>query len=222
MPHSAYIFDAYGTLFDVHSAVSRHRDEIGPEAARLTELWRTKQLEYSWVRTLMGRFKDFQALTEDALDHAAARCGGISDDLRAKLLQAYAELDAYPEVRPTLERLRQIGAKTAILSNGTAAMLAKAAAAAGLSDHLDASLSVDPAGAFKTDRRAYELVGEHFRIGPKDVAFVSSNRWDVAGAAAFGFHTYWVNRTGMPDEYLDLPPARVLTSLQGLVRDSGP
>ncbi len=217
MPHPVYVFDAFGTLFDVNSAVARHRDEVGPEATRLAELWRTKQLEYSWVRTLMGRVRDFQSLTEDALQFAAARCGGITNELRAKLLEAYGELDAYPDARATLGALKGHGAKTAILSNGTAAMLARAVASAGLRDCLDASLSVEQAGVFKTDRRAYELVGAHFDVGAHDVAFVSSNRWDVAGAAAFGFHTFWINRTGMPDEYYDLPPAKVLGSLQELL-----
>lgn len=218
MATSLYVFDAYGTLFDIHSAVARHRTEIGPEANRLSELWRTKQLEYSWVRTLMGRMRDFQALTEDALDFAAARCGGISAGLRARLLLAYAELDAYPDVRPALEGLRAAGARTAILSNGSRPMLALAIGSAGLADCLDASLSVDEAGAFKTDPRTYGLVGAHFGTRPNEVAFVSSNRWDVAGAAAFGFHVFWINRAGMPDEYRDLPPVAVLASLTDLLR----
>ena len=212
-----YVFDAYGTLFDVHSAVGRHRSEIGPGADRISELWRTKQLEYSWVRTLMGRMRSFQTLTEDALDFAVARCGGISAGLRAKLLLAYAELDAYPDVRPALEGLRAGGARTAILSNGSKAMLAQAIASARLAEYLDASLSVDEAGAFKTDPRTYGLVGAYFGTRPNEVAFVSSNRWDVAGAAAFGFRAFWINRAGVPDEYLDLPPVAVLTSLTDLL-----
>ena len=217
MPHPVYVFDAFGTLFDVNSAVARHRDDIGPGATRFAELWRTKQLEYSWVRTLMSRVKDFQSLTEDSLDYAAACCGGITKELRAELLDAYAELDAYPDARATLGTLKDRGATTAILSNGTAAMLARAVASAGLGDCLDASLSVDQAGVFKTDRRAYDLVGAHFGVRPEEVAFVSSNRWDVAGATAFGFHTFWINRTSLPDEYLDLPPYKVLGSLEQLI-----
>ncbi len=222
MQQALYVFDAFGTLFDVNSAVERHRDEIGPQATRLAELWRTKQLEYSWVRSLMGRWRDFQSLTEEALAFAAERCGGVSESLRASLLDAYAELDAYPDVGPTLGALKARGARTAILSNGTDAMLARAIASAGIGQGLDASLSVDRAGVFKTDRRAYELVGKHFEIAPNEVAFVSSNRWDVAGATAFGFQAIWINRTGAPDEYHDLPPARVLGSLTELIACEDP
>ncbi len=218
MTRSLYVFDAYGTLFDVHSAVMRHAGDIGEGAARLSELWRLKQLEYSWVRSLMGRYRDFQALTEAALDHAIARHGGLAPDLRAKLLDAYAELDAYPDVRPALAALKQAGARTAILSNGSPAMLERAVRAAALSDGLDASLSVDAVQVFKTDPRVYDLVGAHFGTVPDDVVFVSSNRWDVAGATAYGFETYWINRARLPDEYEDLPPQRVLGSLAELPR----
>lgn len=217
MQQSLYVFDAFGTLFDVNSAVERHGDEIGPRSACLAELWRTKQLEYSWVRSLMGRWRDFQGVTEDALAFAAERCGGLDDALRARLLDAYGELDPYPDVAATLGALKARGARTAILSNGTEAMLARAVAAAGIGRWLDATLSVDQAGVFKTDRRAYDLVGQRFGVAPDEVAFVSSNRWDVAGATAFGFRAIWINRSGAPDEYRDLPPARVLGALSELI-----
>ncbi len=216
MTRSLYVFDAYGTLLDVHSAVMRHAVAIGEGAARLSEIWRLKQLEYSWVRSLMGRYRDFQALTEAALDHAIARHGGLAGGLRAKLLDAYAELDAYPDVRPALVALRQGGARTAILSNGSPAMLERAVRAAALSECLDASLSVDSVRVFKTDPRVYGLVGARFGASPRDVVFVSSNRWDVAGATAYGFEAYWINRTSAPDEYEDLPPMGVLGSLSDL------
>ena len=213
MQGSVYVFDVYGTLLDGNSAVLRHAEDVGSEAARLAELWRTKQLEYSWVRSLMGRRRDFQALTEEALDFAAERCGGIAPDLRARLLEAYAELDAFPDARPALEALKRNGSRIAVLSNGTAAMLARALQSAGLDGAIDASLSADDADAFKTDPRVYTLVLARFGVEPGEVRLVSSNRWDVAGATAFGFRAYWVNRAGMPDEYRDLPPARVLRSL---------
>ena len=212
-----YVFDAYGTLFDVHSAVARHAAEIGPEAPRLSDLWRTKQLEYTWVRSLAGRYRDFQALTEDSLDYAAARFGGVSPALRARLLAAYAELDAYPEAAAALDALRARGARTAILSNGTPAMLARAVASAGLDQRLDALLSVDPLRLYKTAPAAYELIEARTGVAPGDVAFLSSNRWDIAGAAAFGLRCIWVNRLGLPDEYGDLPPAAVVRSLDGLL-----
>jgi 2-haloacid dehalogenase len=214
---SLYVFDAYGTLFDVHSAVARHAAEIGPEAARLSELWRTKQLEYTWVRSLAGRYRDFEAITRDALEHAAARCGGLSEPLRTQLMSAYSELDAYPEVAATLDALRARGARTAILSNGTPAMLAQAVEAAGLSQRLDVVLSVDPIRIYKTAAAAYELVGARFGAAPAEVVFLSSNRWDIAGATAFGFRCVWVNRSGLPDEYGELAPAAVVRSLDGLL-----
>lgn len=214
---TAYVFDAYGTLFDVHSAVARHRARLGPEADRLSELWRSKQLEYTWTRSLCGAYRDFAALTAEALDFAAARCGGVDRDLRADLLAAYQKLDAYSDVGPTLQALRARGAKLAILSNGTPAMLEAAVASARLDGLFDAVLSVDELRVFKTAPGAYALVEAHMGAKPADVSFQSSNRWDIAGAVRFGFRAVWVNRTGMPDEYPDLPPARVLPSLAGLV-----
>lgn len=211
------VFDAYGTLLDVHSAVQRHAWAIGPAASSLSEMWRAKQLEYSWVHALMGRYLDFWTLTARALDHALARNPGVDPALREPLLDAYRDLDAYPEVPATLARLRAQGLKTAILSNGDTAMLARAVASAGIGDRLDAVLSVEAAHTFKTAPAAYALVLARFGVAAKDVLFVSSNRWDVAGAAAFGFTTIWVNRGGLPDEYADHPPALVVDTLDGLM-----
>lgn len=212
-----YVFDAYGTLFDVHSAVARHAGEIGPQAAALSDLWRTKQLEYTWVRSLSWRYRDFGSLTEQALDYAAARCGGIGAELRAKLLDAYSRLDAFADVGPTLDALRAQGAKTAILSNGTHAMLETATRSAGLEGRLDAILSVDVLRVYKTAPAAYALVGGHFGLPAAEVTFLSSNRWDIAGAAAFGFRCIWVNRMGLPEEYAELAPEAVVRSLDGLL-----
>lgn len=212
-----YLFDAYGTLLDVHSAVARHAPDIGPEAARLSELWRSKQLEYTWVRSLAGRYRDFQALTEEALDVAAARFGGLSPDLRGKLLDAYATLSAYPEAAAVVRAVRAGGAQTAILSNGTPGMLARAVASAGLEGLFDAILSVDALRVYKTAPAAYELAVNHFGAAARTATFLSSNRWDIAGASAFGLRCVWVNRTGQPDEYAELAPAAVVTSLEGLL-----
>ena len=208
-----YVFDAYGTLFDVHSAVARHRDLVGPSADRLSELWRSKQLEYTWTRSLMGAYRDFDALTGDALDFAAARLGGISAEAREKLLSAYQTLDAYPDAAPVLAALRERGAKCAILSNGTPKALERAVTLAGLQDFLDDSLSVDALKTFKTAPAVYRMVCDRYGLPPAKISFQSSNRWDVAGATQFGFRTCWINRTGAPDEYADLPPARVAASL---------
>ncbi|MBD8905441.1 haloacid dehalogenase type II [Methylorubrum zatmanii] len=210
------VFDAYGTLFDVHSAVARHADRLGAQADSLSELWRTKQLEYSWVHGLMGRYVGFWELTERALDFALAKHPDIDRSHRESLLDAYRALDAYGEVPGVLERLRKRGVKTALFSNGNAAMLERAVTSADLADRLDAVLSVDPVQTFKTAPAAYRLVLDRLGVARPEVLFFSSNRWDIAGATAFGFDAVWVNRKGQPDEYPDLAPRAVVTSLDAV------
>lgn len=216
MAHAAYVFDAYGTLFDVHAAVRKHAEKLGPDAQRLSSVWREKQLEYSWVRALMGQYLDFWTLTQQALDTAFALVPSADASMRDELLNAYWTLDCYSEVPEVLTDLKASGAKIAILSNGSPAMLDAAVKAAGLDDLFDEVFSVDELRTYKTDSRVYEMVTTNFRIYPKAVSFQSSNRWDIAGATAFGFRTVWMNRAGMPDEYLDLAPAAVLGDLTGL------
>ena len=218
MACSIYAFDAYGTLFDVHAAVRRHAAALGPEAAPFSALWRAKQLEYSWVRTLAGRYQDFWTLTEQALDFAFASYPSADRGLRPALIEAYRRLDCYPEVPELIRGLKRQDKQLAILSNGTPDMLASAVAAAGLEGCFDAVLSVDEVRAYKADQRVYDLVTTHFRVYPEAVSFQSSNRWDVAGAAVYGLRSVWINRSGAPDEYADLAPAAVLTSLEGLLR----
>jgi len=212
----AVVFDAYGTLFDVHSAVARHAAQVGPEASRLSEIWRAKQLEYSWVLSLAGHYEPFWSLTEQALDYAFARCPTADYSVRPLLLDAYRTLDAYSEVRATLRALRMKGLRTAILSNGDPGMLHAAVSSADLAGDLDAVLSVDAAKIFKTSPDAYQLVLEEMSLNVDEVVFVSSNRWDVAGAAVFGFTPIWVNRFGLPDEYLGLDPVAELHTLDKL------
>jgi 2-haloacid dehalogenase len=209
-------FDAYGTLFDVHSAVMRHASRIGPGAAQLSDIWRAKQLEYSWVRSLIGAHRDFWRLTEEALDFALTKFPQSDQALRADLLAAYRVLDAYPDAAPLLERLRARGLPTAILSNGEPGMLAAAAQSSGLAGKLDRILSIEDCGVFKTHPATYRLVTDAFACEAREVLFVSSNRWDIAGASAFGFRCVWINRAGNPDEYRDLPPLAVLRDLSGL------
>ncbi|CAO4144447.1 haloacid dehalogenase type II [Methylorubrum extorquens] len=211
------VFDAYGTLFDVHSAVARHAGALGPRADSLSEVWRTKQLEYSWVHGLMGRYVAFWHLTERALDFALAKHPEIDRGFREKLLDAYRDLDAYDEVPGVLERLRERGVKTALFSNGNAAMLERAVASSGLGEQLDAVLSVDPVRTFKTAPAAYQMVLDQLATERNTVLFFSSNRWDIAGATAFGFDAVWVNRKGQPDEYPDQPPRAVVKSLDGVI-----
>jgi 2-haloacid dehalogenase len=221
MTIKVFAFDAYGTLFDVHAAVRRHAAAVGPDAAALSDVWRIKQLEYTWVRSLMGVHRDFWQLTADALDYALARFPAVDRKLKAPLLEAYRALDAFPEVPGVLAGLKRGGSRLAILSNGSEAMLAAAVERAKIGDLLDAVLSVDTVGIFKTDPKVYRLVLDRFGVAPAEVSFQSSNRWDIAGAAAFGFRPVWINRTGQPDEYGDLPPAAVLSSLSGLAAASG-
>ncbi len=223
MPATAFVFDAYGTLFDVHAAIARHRNEIGPDADRLSELWRAKQLEYSWTLTLADRYLDFWSLTQQALDHAFARLPSADRRLRGKLLEAYRQLDAFADARATLKELKRRGHRTAILSNGSPDMLEAAVAAAGLGTDLDFVLSVDSIRKYKPRPEVYALVPAAMRVEPADVVFVSSNRWDVMGAASFGFRAAWINRANLPDEYADRPPAVVLKDLTALLTiDRGP
>jgi 2-haloacid dehalogenase len=216
MPPRAFLFDAYGTLFDVHAAIAKYKAAAGTDAARLSELWRTKQLEYAWTLTLAGRYADFWTLTERALDHALARLPSVDRALKPKLLDAYRILDAYPDARAALADLKSRGVRTAILSNGSPPMLASAADAAGLSSLLDAVISVDTIRMYKPRPEVYALANDALKTSPGEVVFVSSNRWDVMGAAAFGFRAVWVNRTGMPDEYAEFAPETVVRDLAAL------
>ena len=213
---SAYVFDAYGTLFDVHAAIGRHRAATGTEADRLSEIWRTKQLEYTWTLTLADHYVDFWMLTERALDFALARTPSVDRAIRGKLLEAYLTLDAFPEARPALTDLKARGARLAILSNGSPRMLAAAVEAAGIGDLLDTTLSADTVRCYKPRPEIYALVTDALALGPSDVGFVSSNRWDIMGAVSFGFKAFWVNRLRQPDEYADFAPLREIPSLGAL------
>jgi 2-haloacid dehalogenase len=209
-------FDAYGTLLDVHSAVDRLSGKVGPDAAQFSMLWRTKQLEYSWVRALAGRYVDFWQLTQDALAFALARFPSVDPGLTGELLEAYRHLSAYPDVAPALRRLRSEGFALCIFSNGEPGMLDAALTSAGLTAALDAALSVDAIRTFKTAPSAYRMVCDRFNVAAQDAVLVSSNRWDIAGACAAGLPGIWVNRTAAPDEYADLPPVAVVSALSEL------
>ena len=211
------VFDAYGTLFDFNAAIARHRSAAGPDANRFSELWRQKQLEYTWTHTLAGRYVEFWTLTQRALDYTFARLPSVDRKLRGDLLDAYLKLDAFPDARKVLRELKARGEHTAILSNGSPAMLASAVEAAGIKADLDAVLSVDTVKMFKPRPEVYALVTKEFSVTPAEVVFVSSNRWDAMGATAFGFRSVWVNRAKMPDEYSDFPPLAVVNDLSGLL-----
>jgi 2-haloacid dehalogenase len=213
---SIFVFDAYGTLFNVHAAISRFRGEAGPDADRMSEIWRSKQLEYTWTLTLAGHYVDFWTLTERALDFALARVPSVPKSLKASLLDAYFKLDAFPDARAALRALKESGNKTGILSNGSPNMLKGAVDGAGIGGDLDAVLSVDMLKMFKPRPEVYRLVTEHYKCAPGDVTFVSSNRWDVMAGVSVGFRGLWVNRSKMPDEYLDFPPQQTLADLSSL------
>jgi 2-haloacid dehalogenase len=213
---SVVAFDAYGTLLDVNAAVAQHAAAVGPQAARLSELWRSKQLEYSWVLSLMQRYEPFWQLTERALDHALARLPDVPRHVREPLLNAYRSLAAYPDALPLLQTLRERGVRTAVLSNGNAAMLQTAFDSAKLTPWLDRLLSVDDAGVFKTSPKVYALVTQAFGVPNSAVTLVSSNRWDIAGAVSHGFRGVWVNRAGLPEEYEAFAPTHTVSSLSGV------
>ncbi len=200
----AFVFDAYGTLFDVHSVVDAGRAVTGDPQA-LSALWRQKQLEYTWLRALMGRYEDFWAVTEDALRFALKRLGiGAGEDAIGRLMEAYLSLATFPEVTAALAAMA--GTPLGILSNGSPRMLAAAVRSSGLEGRLAHVLSVDAARTYKPSRAVYELGTRAFALPAEDILFVSSNGWDVAGAKAFGYRTCWCNRLEAPTENLGVTP----------------
>lgn len=212
----ACVFDAYGTLFDVHAPAQRLAPEIGPEAERLSATWRTKQLEYTWLRSLMGRHADFWQVTQQALEFAMEDAGVSGDAIRDRLLELYRTLDAYGDAAGALETLRKAGLATAILSNGSPAMLNAAVDHAGLGPLLDAVLSVEDVGIFKPAPPVYQLAVDRLAVAAPRICFISSNGWDAAGAAAFGFQVAWLNRFRRPRERLPAGPSIELATLAQL------
>jgi len=199
------VFDAYGTLFDVHSAVMRHADRLGPVAKPLSAHWREKQLEYTWTRALMERYIDFWQITVDALEHAMASHGIDDATLRRELLDAYRRLDAYGEVAKTLAVLRERGTPIVVFSNATSEMLATALDASGINGLVDSVFSVDVLRTYKPAAAVYAAMTAQLGIDASQVRFHSSNAWDAAGASAFGWQSCWINRCGAPAEYTELP-----------------
>ncbi len=220
MSISVCVFDAYGTLLDVAAAARKAAAEPGRETLAsawplLADTWRAKQLQYTWIRAITGEHADFWQVTQEALDYGLEAHGLAGDGHRERLLQLYWELEAFPDAEETLTALKKGGMKTAILSNGSRDMLQAAVDSAGIGDRLDAILSVDEVGVFKPNRKVYDLVGQHFDVRPDEVAFVSSNGWDVAAATGYGFHTIWANRAGDPVDRLPWRPTEIATNLRG-------
>ena len=213
-PIRGYVFDAYGTLFDVHSVIDAGR-AITSDPAALSVVWRQKQLEYTWLRALMGRYEDFWAVTEAALRHSVRRLGLRADDGQlARLMEAYLSLPCFAEVPAALERLA--GRPRAILSNGSPRMLAAAVTASGLERHLQHVLSVDAVKTYKPSPAVYALAPRALGIPAAELLFISSNAWDIAGAKSFGYQVAWCNRTGAPAEELGAAPDLVITRLDEL------
>jgi 2-haloacid dehalogenase len=212
----AVVFDAYGTLFDVHAAVAAHDASIGEHAAALSETWRAKQLEYSWIHGLAGHFTPFWLLTERALDYAMARYGIDDDALRANLLAVYHSIPLFADARNCLTRLRALGVKVAILTNANRDMVDAAVSKSGLASLFDDVISAEDVGRFKTDPAVYKLACDRLDAPPPRIAFVSSNAWDVAGAGAFGLACVWVRRRALPREYPDFPIKAVIGGLEEL------
>lgn len=221
----ACVFDAYGTLFDVHSAVAQCRagfPDPDAQADKVSDIWRTKQLQYTWLRSLMGRqhHVEFWQVTSEALDFALDSVlgqGQVSDALRDDLLQSYYTLHTYPEVPDVLKKLKAAGYKTAILSNGSPDMLNKVCQSNGIVDVLDAVLSVEDVGIFKPDPSVYQLTLDHLGVSADAVCFQSSNAWDASAASAFGYRVAWINRFSQAPERLPGKPDAELRTLDELL-----
>ena len=216
MPVSACVFDAYGTLFDFGSAADRCRDVLGDKTAALTALWRDKQLQYTWLRSLQGLYVDFWQVTGDALDFSLETLGLEDLGLRHRLMGVYRTLDCFPEVPAVLATLKSQGYATAILSNGSPSMLADAVAGAGLGSLIDHVLSVDEVGVFKTHPDVYRLAVDRLCVPATAIAFQSSNAWDAHAASAFGMRVVWCNRYGQRRERLPGTADREIRSLAEL------
>lgn len=212
----ACVFDAYGTLFDIHSAAEAARDQLDEKTRELSVIWRERQLQYTWLQSLMGRHADFWEITGNALDYAMKRVGLTDPALRSRLMELYLQLSPFPEVTDVLTRLRESGRKTAILSNGDMSMLISAAKSAGIYALLDEILSVQSVGIFKPHPSVYQLATDRLKIPAGQIAFQSSNSWDAHGATSFGFLGVWVNRGGQPPERLPAEPQAEIRTLAEL------
>ena len=212
----AVVFDAYGTLLDVASAAGAARDVLGDRWQPLSDLWRQKQLQYTWLRGLMGKHADFWAVTGDALDFALEALRIQEPGLRARLMDAYGRLGPYPDAEGALRRLREAGLKTAILSNGSPRMLASAVKSARLDELLDQVLSVEEVGVYKPHPSVYRLACDRLAVWPAELVFVTANGWDAWGAKAGGLRVAWCNRAGQPRERLGEGPDAEVGSLADL------
>ena len=209
----ACVFDAYGTLFDVHSAAAQHSQRLGELESPVSELWRAKQLQYTWLRSLMGAYEDFWTVTGDSLDYALASYGAEDDELRTDLMNSYLNLSCFDEVTDVLKSLKRNGFKIAILSNGSPSMLDPVVKNSGISDYVDANISVDSRKIYKPTAEVYRMPCEIFGIEPHEISFQSSNCWDAIGGAYFGYQVAWCNRY---DQQLDRMPGKPHAEIRNL------
>ncbi len=212
----AIIFDAYGTLFDVNSAAEKCKEKLGDKWEGFANYWRTTQLEYTWLRSLMRRHKDFWQITEDSLDKSM-NIYNIDNSMRSELLNLYKVLSTFTEVRDALKKLKQSNYKLAILSNGTPDLLNELVVSNQLKDIFDDIFSVEEAGIFKPDSKVYDLPINKYNIEKNEILFLSANTWDVSGAGNYGYNTVWVNRNNNIFDKLDYEPIQQISNLSELL-----
>ena len=211
----AIIFDAYGTLFDVNSAAEKCKDKIGSKWESFSNYWRTTQLEYTWLRSLMKRHKDFWKITEDSLDKSM-KVFNINPNMKSELLDLYKILSPYPEVKETLKLLKDKNYKLSILSNGTPSLLNELVSSNNLKV-FDDIFSVEEVGIFKPDSKVYDIPVKKYKIEKREVAFLSANTWDVSGGGNYGFNAIWVNRNNIIFDNLDYSPENQINNLKHLL-----
>ena len=211
----AIIFDAYGTLFDVNSAAEKCKDKIGDKWEPFANFWRTTQLEYTWLRSLMGRHKDFWQVTEDSLDKSM-KAFNIDSSMKNELLNLYKILSPYKEVSETLKALKEKKFKLAILSNGTPSLLNELVKSNNLSDLFDDIFSIEEVGVYKPDSKVYDIPVKKYKIKKDEIAFLSANTWDVSGGGNYGYQVIWVNRNNNIFDNLDYKPTNEIKSLKKL------
>ncbi len=216
MKTKSVVFDAYGTLFDVNSAAEKCKDKIGDKWEGFANFWRTTQLEYTWLRSLMKRHKDFWQVTEDSLDKSM-KVFGINMGMKNDLLNLYKVLSPYPEVREVLENLKRKNFKLAILSNGTLSLLDQLVKSNNLKDLFDDLFSVEAVKVYKPDSRVYDLPVQKYKIKPQEILFLSANTWDVSGAGNYGYNSVWVNRNDAIFDNLDFKPKNKINNLTQLL-----
>jgi len=216
MNTKAIVFDAYGTLFDVNSAAEKCKDKIGNKWESFANFWRTTQLEYTWLRSLMKKHKDFWKITEDSLDKSM-KVFDIDMSMKDDLLNLYKALSPYPEVKDVLENLKRKDLKLSILSNGTPSLLNELVKSNNLNNLFDDLFSIEEVGIYKPDAKVYDIPINKYKIKPSEITFLSANTWDVSGGGNYGYNAIWVNRNKNTFDNLDYSPKYKINNLKGLI-----